>query len=394
MQVAGFQAAAVQAGIRYQGRLDLGLIVAEGPATVAGVFTTNLVKAAPVLLGQERVAKGQAQAILVNSGCANACTGTAGMAAARAAAAAVARSLGIAEELVLPCSTGVIGEPLPVERIEAAVPDLVRDLAADGLPAVARAMMTTDTRPKTASRTGLVAGRPVTVAGLAKGAGMIMPNMATMLSFLLTDAALEATALQEALRQAVAESFNAITIDGDTSTNDTVLLLASGRAGHPPLTPADRDGPAAFTALLSDLCQDLAGQIVADGEGVTKEVTIRVRGARTRQEAEQAGRTIANSALVKTAFFGADANWGRILAAAGRSGAWLDPRRVAIAIDGVLLVRDGLAVGQEAEAAATAILKGRSFTVTVDLGAGPAEFAIRTCDLSIDYVKINADYRS
>ncbi|MBW2502275.1 MAG: bifunctional glutamate N-acetyltransferase/amino-acid acetyltransferase ArgJ [Deltaproteobacteria bacterium] len=394
MIIRGFQYAAAAAGIRKKDRLDLGLIYAEKPAAAAGVFTTGRVKAAPVLLDMERLAGGRVQAILVNSGVANACTGAGGMAAAQACSAMVAAALNIDENLVQLASTGVIGEQLPVEKIAAVMGDLVARLAPAGAGDVARAIMTTDTVPKTAERSCSIGSREVKLFGMAKGAGMIMPDMATMLSFVMTDADIGAAVLQHHLVEAVNRSFNRITIDGDTSTNDTVLALAGCSAGNPALISLAEPGNDAFGAALKDLLRDLALQIVADGEGATKLVTVRVIHAASSEDAEQAARTIANSPLVKTAFFGEDANWGRIIAALGRSGAVFAPDRVDITFDDVRLVRNGMALGPAAEKAATAVLKQDRFTVTVDLKEGNASDEIYTTDLSLDYIKINADYRS
>ncbi len=393
-QVQGFRAAAVKSGIRGKDRLDLGLIVSDRPAAVAGVFTTSLVKAAPVLLDQARCKGGRAQAILVNSGIANACTGEEGMRLARLTTAMAADALNISEELVQVCSTGIIGQQLELACFQRGIPKAAQSLRADGLDEVARAIMTTDTVKKTAVRTALVDGKPVRLAGMAKGAGMIMPNMATMLAFILTDAKISPDLLQRLLKKSVAATFNAITVDGDTSTNDTVLLLANGMAEHPPLAEERPEALAAFAAALTDLCRELALMIVRDGEGATKLVTVRVRGARSEAEADRAARAVANSNLVKTAFFGEDANWGRIIAALGRSGAIFEQSRVDIAFDGVFMVRSGLGQGAEAEKEATAVLRKREFAVTIDLHAGEGEKEIHTCDFSLDYVKINADYRS
>ncbi len=394
MIIRGFQYAAAAAGIRKKDRLDLGLIYAEKPAAAAGVFTTGRVKAAPVLLDMERLAGGRVQAILVNSGVANACTGVEGLAAAKACSAMVAEALNIDENLVQLASTGVIGEQLPVEKIAAVMGDLVDRLAPAAAGDVARAIMTTDTVPKTAERSCSIGSREVKLFGMAKGAGMIMPNMATMLSFVMTDADIGAAVLQHHLVEAVNRSFNRITIDGDTSTNDTVLALAGCSAGNPALISLAEPGNDAFGAALKDLLRDLALQIVADGEGATKLVTVRVINAASSADAEQAARTIANSPLVKTAFFGEDANWGRIIAALGRSGAAFAPDRVDITFDDVRLVRNGMALGPAVETAATAVLKKDRFTVNVDLKAGKASDEIYTTDLSLDYIKINADYRS
>ncbi|MDG4474755.1 bifunctional glutamate N-acetyltransferase/amino-acid acetyltransferase ArgJ [Thiovibrio frasassiensis] len=392
--VQGFRAAAVNSGIRGKDRLDLALIVSDKPATVAGVFTTSLVKAAPVLLDMERCKTGKAQAILVNSGIANACTGEEGMRLARLTTAMAADALNIAPELVQVCSTGIIGQQLELACFQRGIPKAAQSLVGDGLADVAQAIMTTDTFRKIAVRTALIDGKPVKLLGMAKGAGMIMPNMATMLSFILTDAKIDHDLLQSVLKKVVAKTFNAITVDGDTSTNDTVLLMANGLAEHPPIAENRPEALAAFAAALEELCKELALLVVRDGEGATKLVTIRVRGAVTEAQADQAARTVANSNLVKTAFFGEDANWGRIIAALGRSGAQFDQSRVDIAFDDVFMVQNGLGQGAEVEARATAVLKKPEFVVTIDLHAGDGSKDIYTCDFSLDYVKINADYRS
>ena len=391
MKIAGFKAAAVQAGLRKKDRLDVGLIVGEGPVSAAGVFTRNRVQAAPVLWSRRCLGPGRARAILVNSGQANACTGPEGLEAASRSASALAAALGCPAEEILLASTGVIGEPLNLAALTRAVPALVAGLSEDGLGQVARAMMTTDTRPKTAEAEGVAAGRPFHLAGMAKGSGMIAPNMATMLSFILTDAAIEPAALQMLLAQAAESTFNAVTVDGDTSTNDTVFLLAGGRAGFPPLTRQD-PGLDVFRRVLTDVMADLARQIAADGEGATKLVTIRVAGAASDEQAKAAALTVANSPLVKTAFFGQDPNWGRIMMALGRSPAEFDPLKVRIDFDEVAVVREGRQAAREEDAAR--VMKRPVFTVAVDLSAGPGRAEVLTCDLSHDYVKINADYRS
>lgn len=392
--IQGFKAAAVNSGIRGKDRLDLALIVSDKPAVVAGVFTASLVKAAPVLLDMERCKTGKAQAILVNSGIANACTGEEGMRLARMTTAMAADALNIDPELVQVCSTGIIGQQLELACFQRGIPKAADGLSADGLGEVAQAIMTTDTVRKIAVRTALIDGKPVKLLGMAKGAGMIMPNMATMLGFILTDAKIEHGLLQATLKKAAAKTFNAITVDGDTSTNDTVLLMANGLAQHPPIAEDRPEALATFAAALEDLCKELALMIVRDGEGATKLVTIRVQGAATEAQADQAARTVANSNLVKTAFFGEDANWGRIIAALGRSGAQFDQHQVDIAFDDVHMVRHGLGQGAEVEARATAVLKKPEFVVTIDLHAGQGSKDIYTCDFSLDYVKINADYRS
>lgn len=394
MIIEGFSYAAVKAGIRKKDRLDLGLIYADNPCVAAGVFTTSKVKAAPVLLDIERMQGRQAQAILVNSGIANACTGEPGLFAARACGALVAQALDIPEDLVQICSTGVIGQQLVVDRFAQAMGSLIADLKPENFDKVTTAIMTTDTVPKTAGRRFMINDQEVKIFGMTKGAGMIMPNMATMLCFVMTDADISAAVLDKVLKYGVGKSFNRITVDGDTSTNDTVLVLANGKAGNPIIDESNPAALAAFQRELTELLQDLALQIVADGEGATKLVTIRVQGAADDRAAEQAARTIANSALVKTAFFGEDANWGRIIAALGRSGIDCNPDRVDIAFDEVLMVKDGLGQGADVEREATAVLKKKRFTVTVDLKSGPGVDEVYTCDFSLDYVKINADYRS
>ncbi len=394
MKIQGFSAAAVRAGIRYKNRLDLGLIYSEVPAIAAGVFTTNRVKAAPVLLDIERLGQGKAQAVLVNSGNANACTGDQGMATARDSSRMVATQLGIDEEMVQVASTGVIGEPMSIIPFEQAIPELVDGLSPDGFDDVARAIMTTDTVPKTSSRQIEIDGTLVSILGLAKGSGMIMPDMATMLCFVMTDAQVIFSELQAVVRIGVEKSFNRITIDGDTSTNDMVLVMANGAAGNTWIDEDNPEGQSIFEEAMLEIFQDLAMQIVADGEGATKVVTVRVQGARDEEGAMSAAHTIANSALVKTAFFGEDANWGRIIAALGRSDCYFVPEKVSIYFDDVQMVMNGVGMGIEAEDACSAVLKKDRFTLTVDVQDGLEVAEVYTCDLSVDYVKINADYRS
>ncbi len=393
MTLKGFRFSAVEAAIKKPGRKDLALIVSETPATAAAVFTTNAVKAAPVLLSAERIAAGYCQALVVNSGNANACTGAQGMLDARETSQLLAAGLGIAEELVQVSSTGVIGVPLPMERIRNAMPALVAGCGSATLDDLAAAIMTTDTFPKTALRSGICGGTSYTVAGIAKGAGMIMPNMATMLSFVMTDAAVDPVLINTTFRQAVDRSFNAITIDGDTSTNDTCLLMANGAAGNP-LIIAGTPEADAFAALLDQVLLDLARQIVKDGEGATKFVEIRITGAVSDADAKRAAMAVANSSLVKTAFFGQDANWGRIFAAVGYSGATVDPDRLALWFDDVCMAKDGIFAGGDAEAQGTVVLRCKEFVVTVDLGLGNGRTTVYTSDLSHEYVSINADYRT
>ncbi len=394
LHIQGFQAGAVQAGIRGKERLDLGLIVSEAETMAAGVFTTNLVKAAPVLLDMEHLQAGRARAIVINAGIANACTGEEGMANSQKTAQLVADTLNIPVEEVLVASTGVIGEQLDMTCFEHGIPAAAKKLSADGFEDVSKAIMTTDTVPKTSTHIVNIGGKEIRLLGLAKGAGMIMPDMATMLAFVCTDAAFDSPeVLNDLLRQSVEQTFNRITVDGDTSTNDSVLLLANGLADNTPLGP-DSDELAEFGRALDVVLKDLALQIVADGEGANKLVTIKVVGACTSDDAKQAARTIANSPLVKTAFFGEDANWGRIIGALGRSGAFFDPDKVDIAFDDAVMVQDGLGQGAAAEEQASQVLKKDQFEVRIDLKAGKGEAEYYTCDFSLDYVKINADYRT
>jgi glutamate N-acetyltransferase/amino-acid N-acetyltransferase len=387
----GFTAGGVAAGIKKNNDLDLGLLVSDRPARVAAVFTKNRVQAAPVQLDRERVKGGTARAVIVNAGNANCANGPQGMHAARGMAAAAARSLAVPEAQVLVASTGVIGAPFPLEHVETAIDRLVASLGPDGVPELARAIMTTDTRPKFAAREGTVGGTSYRMLAVAKGAGMIRPDMATMLCFICTDAEMAVEELQQALKQAVDGSFNRITIDGDTSTNDTVILMANGASGVRVQAKDDRE---MFQRLLDDLLIDLARQLVKDGEGVTKVVDLTVQGARSDDDARMIADSVAHSPLVKTAFFGEDANWGRIIGAAGRAGAYLDPDRLDLFFDDVQMVKNGTGCGPAAEAQASAILKKPEFSVVLDLNQGAGQATMLTCDFSIDYVKINADYRS
>jgi len=393
VKVKGFRFSAVEAAVKKPGRLDLALILSEVPAAVAAVFTTNRVKAAPVLLSMQHAAGGAVRALVVNSGNANACTGAQGMADAAETARLVADGCGIPENTVLVASTGVIGKQLPMERIRTAIPALVNAAACRSMEEVARAIMTTDTFPKLETRQAEAGGKSYSIAGVAKGSGMIMPNMATMLSFLVTDAAVDPVFLDKAFRRAVDSSFNVITVDGDTSTNDMASIMANGMAGNAPIRE-DSPEAAVFENLLSGILLSLAKQIVLDGEGATKLVEIHVRGAVNEADAKRAAMAVANSSLVKTAFFGQDANWGRILAAVGYSGAEIDQDRACLSFDDVLMVRDGIFVGGDAEARGTEILKKREFSVTIDLKLGDGNAIVFTSDLSHDYVTINADYRT
>jgi glutamate N-acetyltransferase/amino-acid N-acetyltransferase len=392
-KVKGFLFSGISAGIKKDGKKDLGLIYSEVPAQVAGLFTTNAVKAAPVQLDMERIKRGLCQAIVVNSGNANACTGVQGLRDAKRVSSFLAKELEIDKRLVFPASTGVIGSLLPLKKIEEGIPKLVDQLGPEGWMNTVEAMMTTDTFPKVEVATGRIKGKQVTLCGMVKGAGMIRPNLATMLSFLVTDACIKAPLLQRMLEKTAEASYNRITIDGETSTNDTVLLLANGKAGHPSLSRMDRDGEA-FQSMLSKVCRNLAGGVVKDGEGATKYVEILIQGARKKEDAKQAAYSVAHSPLVKTAFFGEDANWGRILCALGHSGVPIVPNKIDLYFDKVLIVKKGVGVGGPREEQAGRILKNRSFRVTIDLHQGKSQFSVLTTDLSLNYVKINASYRS
>ena len=392
-KVSGFLFSGICAGIKKNGKRDLGLIYSDAPAQVAGLFTTNAVKAAPVQLDRARMKNGLCQAIIVNSGNANACTGSRGLEDAKKMTSLVADRLGINERLVFSSSTGVIGSPLPIKKIKEGVPDLVDRLSPEGWMSTVEAIMTTDTLPKVEVARCRIKGKRVKLCGMVKGAGMIRPNVATMLSFLVTDAWIKTPLLQRMLEKAAEASYNRITIDGEMSTNDTVLLLANGKAGHPVLSRMDRDGEV-FQSMLSKVCRSLAESVVKDGEGATKFVEILIRGARSKEEAKLASYAIAHSPLVKTAFFGEDANWGRILCAVGYSGAHINPSKVDVFFDRTPIVRNGISIGSSLEERAGQILKNKSFKITVDLHQGKSEFSVLTSDLSIDYVKINASYRS
>lgn len=394
MKIQGFSFSAIKAGVRYPDRLDLGLIYSANPCVAAGVFTTNQVKAAPVIIDVERLKGGRAQAILVNSGNANACTGDRGMETAKATSVLLSEKLCIADELVQLSSTGVIGETLDLLPFSEGMDSLVAGLSADNFALVSQAIMTTDTVQKVSEKTVVIDGREVTLLGMAKGAGMIMPNMATMLAFVMTDADITFTELQNILTKSTDKTFNRITVDGDTSTNDMVLLLANGAANNAVIDTHSTEMKEVFQQALDHVLKDLALQIVNDGEGATKTITISVCGAKVDEDAEKIARTVANSNLVKTAFFGEDANWGRIFAAMGRSGVTFIPEQVDISFGDVRIVKDGLAVGKEAEEAATLVLKEKNFSVNIDLKEGTGCDEIYTCDFSLDYVKINADYRS
>ena len=387
----GFRAAGVSAGIKASGGLDLALIVSDAPAQAAAVFTTNKAIAAPVIVSREHLSRsgGTVRAIVVNSGCANACTGEEGVKVARDTTAEVARLVSCPAEQVLVALTGVIGVNLPFEKIRAGLPAALGALGADQGPLAARAIMTTDPFPKESATQIRLGGRDVAIGGMAKGSGMIEPMMATMLGFVTTDAAVPKALLDRALREAVDLTFNAITVDGECSTNDCVMLLANGASG----AAVDEAAYGAFTAGLTAVCRELALGIVRGGEGATKLVTVQVSGAASSDEARKAAKAIANSPLVKTAIHGGDPNWGRLIAVAGRAGVAFELDRAAVAIGSTVLFKDGRPHDEKAPEAAE-YLKGKELTVSVDLGAGRASSTVWTCDLSAEYVRINADYRT
>ncbi len=391
MDCPGFLTAGVASGLKKNEKKDLGLIYSEVPLTVAAMFTRNLVKAAPVLLDQQRTANGSCRAVIVNSGNANCCTGEQGMQDAIRMGHLAAQGLMVDEEDVLVASTGVIGEPLPFEKIESAAPGLIKALAADGISDFAEAIMTTDTVAKVVKQKGNLAGKSFTVTGIAKGSGMIRPDMATLLCFVMTDIAAEPELLKEMLLASTDRTLNRITVDGDTSTNDTALLIANGLSGAVINSDADRK---AFQGILDAVLMALARQLIKDGEGATKLVEIVVKGTQSDADAYQIADTVAHSNLLKTALFGEDANWGRILGAVGRAGVPLQPDTIDVYFDDVRMVQNGMGCGKKAEAEATRVLKKPEFTLTIDLKAGNGKSTVFTCDFSIDYVKINADYRS
>ncbi len=388
----GFKFGGLYCGIKKTQRNDLGLIVAEDEVPVAAVFTQNRVKAAPVKLSQKRVASGLARAIIVNSGNANACTGKRGMEDAEAMAHYAAKAIGCDDKRVLVASTGVIGQPLPIEPIVMATPRLVQIARGDGIEEFTRAIMTTDRFEKRSLH--LLPLGPKTKArlvGVAKGAGMIAPNCATTLVFITTDAAVSKAYLKKALAEEIAV-FNQHSVDGDTSTNDSVFLMASGAAKNKPIEGGDKG--ADFRKALRDVLAELADQIVRDGEGATHVATIEVMGAENADSAEKIARRIGSSPLVKTAMFGADPNWGRILAAIGNAGVDIDPDLIDIAVGEVEIVRAGVGVGGQSEQAAHEVMRRGEYTIRVHLHQGRGEGRHVTCDLTVDYVKLNADYRS
>ena len=391
--VPGYKVWGIHSGIKKTDKKDLAIIYSDREAAVAGVFTKNRVKAACVLHNMARVKSGKGQVIIANSGCANACTGKRGLADARATAEVSARELGVKPDAVYVASTGVIGEFLPMPKVETGISTAVGLLSASGWEQATEAIMTTDLYPKLAVVQEEIGGKTVTVAGIAKGSGMIHPNMATMLCFIVTDANISATMLKKSLCASTERSFNNITVDGDMSTNDMILCMANGAAGNKRPGVGSKDSKK-FQACLDAVARSLAKQVVKDGEGATKFVEIEVRNARNPLEAKRAAMTVAKSSLVKTALFGEDANWGRIMAALGYSGVEMDEAKTDIYIGKSKLVEKGLGQGKHAERDASLALKQREVQIAIDLHKGKSAAVVWTCDMSYDYVKINAAYRS
>lgn len=386
-----FKFAGIRAGIKKNGKKDLGLIFCEYPADAAALFTKNKVVAAPVILGRQTIERGKVQAILVNSGNANCFTGEAGLQDAKECARLTAEELGIEEGLVQVSSTGVIGQRLPMERFVNGIPDTVKQLSEQNMDDFATAILTTDLQTKTVVKQGTINDKPFTIKGIAKGSGMIRPDMATMLAFVLTDAHVGKDLLKACLVAANEKSFNRITVDGDTSTNDTIFAMASGSSK---VEIAGESSQKIFAEILTDVCIDLAKQMVKDGEGATKLVQILVKGAASRQDAFLAAEAIAHSNLVKTAVYGEDPNWGRITAAAGRSGAQVEQDKMDLYFDEYPLVQKGVWLGAKAENQAAAVMKHNEINITLDLNLGTFSDAFWFCDFSENYVKINAEYRS
>jgi glutamate N-acetyltransferase/amino-acid N-acetyltransferase len=388
----GFLFSAGEAAIKKPGRKDVALIYSKTEANVAGAFTTNRVKAAPVRLDMEKIKSGRGQAIIVNSGNANVCTGRKGMQDAAETASLTAKNLKIKPSLVYVCSTGVIGTPMPMEKIRGIIPTLTANLGRASLRHIASAIMTTDTFPKVIAKKIKIKNRTGTMTGICKGAGMIAPNMATMLCFIMTDIAIEKRALGKALKDAVRKSFNRITIDGDRSTNDTALIMANGMLGNSEI----KENSASFKIFkksLDDITYELSRLIVKDGEGATKLITIAVEGAADWKEAEKAAFSVANSNLVKTAVYGNDANWGRIMAALGYSGIKFNEEKVSIHLGNIKVVNKGIGTGKDAEA--NNYLKNNSeVSILINLNKGHASAKVLTCDLTEEYIRVNADYRT
>ncbi|MEM7008037.1 MAG: bifunctional glutamate N-acetyltransferase/amino-acid acetyltransferase ArgJ [Thermodesulfobacteriota bacterium] len=391
IMIPGFLGNAVSSGVKKKGKKDLSLIYSETPAKAAAVFTTNIVKAPPVLLGMERIKSGVCQAVLINSGVANAFTGKPGLKDSIATSKDAAKELGIDESLLIPSSTGVIGGRLPKDKMKKALPSLIKGLRPDGFLDVAEGIMTTDAFPKYASKKVTIGKKRGTIAVIGKGAGMIAPNMATMLAYILTDFNVGKRALNKALKNCVNNSFNKIIVDGDTSTNDTVLMLANGALGNIAIKESGAEYQK-LEAAVTEVASEVAEMIVKDGEGATKVVKIIVKGARTQSDAEKIARVMGTSSLVKTAFFGEDPNWGRIVAAAGRAGVNFDPDKIDLYFDKEKILSNSKEVINEKKA--QRVLKKPKFEITLNIKSGKASSFVIASDLTYEYIKINAHYRT
>ncbi len=390
ISVPGFLANGISVGIKKADQKDLGLIYSTVPAKVAAVFTKNTFKAAPLLINEERVKRGMAQAIITNSGCANAATGKAGYRDALIVSEALSRELKIKDELVLVGSTGVIGKRLPIKKIESGIGKLVKGLNETGIEDAETAMMTTDKYPKIAIRKGVIGAKDVTICGIAKGAGMIEPDMATLLTYVMTDAFVDSKALNTVFHQVINATFNAISVDGCMSTNDMAIILANGLAGNNPLEKVQARLQR-FRDMLTDVLMELCQAVVKDGEGATKFISIMVNGAKTKSDARCAAYSIANSNLVKTAFFGEDPNWGRVIAALGASGIYIEKEKISLSIGNIAVYKKNSPVEININKLKEVFQKGH-IDIEVDLGAGDKSYYVYTSDLSYDYVKINAEY--
>lgn len=388
----GFVAAGIKAGIKKSGNLDLALIYTKKKAALAGVFTQNKVAAAPVLYDREVVATGSGHAIIANAGCANACTGQQGLKDARAMAAAAAEALGCQAEDVIVGSTGIIGVNLPMDKIAAGIKKIAGELSDKGSEDANRAIMTTDTKPKACACSLTLGGKEVRLGAICKGSGMIRPNMATMLCYITTDAAITAPLLQKAVKSAVEYSFNMVSVDGDMSTNDSCVCLANGEAGNP-LIDSENEDYAAFAAKLKEICIGLAQRMAADGEGATKLITVKVTGARNFAEAKTTAMSVAQSPLVKTAFFGEDPNWGRVICAVGYADAPMVPEKTVVSFGDVVVFDKGLGANFDEEKLRQ-VMAQHEIAISVELGLGDAEATVWTCDFSYEYVKINGEYHT
>ena len=391
MRIPGFLSCGISSGIKKNGKKDLALILSEVPAKAAALFTTNVVKAVPVLIGMERIKSGLCQAVLINSGNANVSTGKKGLRDAIIATKLLAQRIRIDESLVIPSSTGVIGVYLPIEKIKNAIPELVSKLSKDGLSDASEAIMTTDKFPKYSSAQIDIDGKTGTICAIGKGAGMIAPHMATMLCFILTDIEIERKSLAKALKNAVDISFNRIIVDGDMSTNDTVLMLSNGFLGNKPIKEKDKNYKK-LEKILVQITSEIAEMIVRDGEGATKVVKIIVKGTSTTKDAEKIARTLGSSLLVKTAFYGEDANWGRVIAAAGRAGVKFNPEKVDLYFGNHKVVKNGVEIMDEKEV--NHVLKQPNFSISLDLKSGKSSYFVVASDITMDYLKLNAHYRT